>query len=348
MSSLRSPRLRVGLVLAAGLAVLLAGLSAMPASSAGGGGGATCRQKAFSVQAPAEYTLRGTLCRPAAGLPQAAVVLVHGSASNRSYWDPGIDPGRYSVPRILAARGYLVVNTDRLGFGASSRPPAAEVTADASADALHRVVQQLRSDPAMRTASGKLFTVGHSSGSSLIIREAARYRDVDGLVVTGMFHTFSEVEPALFPAMLYLAADDPRFAGDRSIPAGYTTTEPGSRVLWHFAHTGNSSLKLLELDEQRLKDAQPPGDSGGFEAEVFGQPLSPTIDVPVLSVYGDRDVSRCSTPDCPQADAEPPFWPASLDFQLVRIRDTAHAINLHRNARATTDRIGRWLDQHSS
>jgi pimeloyl-ACP methyl ester carboxylesterase len=305
-----------------------------------------CRQVTFPAGGSG-WTLAATACRPDGQVPQAAVVLVHGSTNNGTYWDPpGAEVARHSVPRILARRGYLVVNVDRLGFGRSTRPP--QVTADDSIAALHTVIAQLRSEPRWRTASGKVALVGHSSGSSLIIRTAATHPgDVDALVVTGMFHTFSEVEPPLFPAMLHPARDDPRFADDPTIPDGYETTEPTTTVLWHFAHTGNSSLEMLELAERRLKDAQPAGDSGGFEAEVFVEPLSPLITVPVLSVYGDRDVSRCGSPACPQADAEAAFWPASPSFSLARVRDTAHAINLHRNARTTTNRIGDWLDRHS-
>jgi pimeloyl-ACP methyl ester carboxylesterase len=323
------------LALAATLALIAA---ALPAAAAGRA--ITCRELTFPADG---WELAATVCRPKAQ-PRATVVLVHGSASNRSYWDPPGAPARHAAPRLLAKRGYLVVNLDRLGFGNSSRP--AEVTAEASASALHRVIHQLRRDRRWDTTTDKLATIGHSSGSALIIREAAAYDDVDLLVPTGMFHSFSEVEPAIFPAMLWPAADDPRFAGDPTIPDGYTTTEPSTRVLWHFAHTGNSSLAMLELDERRLADAQPPGDSGGFEAEVFGSPVSPTIDRPVLSVYGDRDVSRCASPACPQAAAEAAFWGASPDFGLLRVRDTAHAINLHRNAAQTTGRIADWLDTH--
>jgi hypothetical protein len=37
--------------------------------------------------------------------------------------------------------------------------------------------------------------------------------------------------------------------------------------------------------------------------------------VPVLAVFGDRDLSNCTPPTCPQADAEASFYPKSPHFR---------------------------------
>lgn len=305
---------------------------------------ARCQEIAFPQ---AIGTLRGTLCRPKTGRPRATVLLVHGSTYDRRYWDPpALDPRRYSALRLLAARGYQAVAVDRLGSGASSRLSDEAQTADASADALHLVIAQLRRAPRWDTTSGKLFTVGHSSGSTLAIREAAAYDDVDGLVVTGLLHT-PGIGAALFLTMLHPAADDPRFEDAPGIPAGYVTTIPGTRVLWYDIYGPDADPAVLAYDEAELKDAMPQVDSGGFVDEVFsGQPRSRQVHKPVLIVVGDRDYSHCD-PGCPNAAAEPGFWPLAPSAQVRLVADAAHVLNLHESAAETTRLIGRWLDRQT-
>jgi pimeloyl-ACP methyl ester carboxylesterase len=350
MFSTRSGQRRVSLILALGLAALLVGLVAVPASSAGGA--PTCRQVAFSVPAPVtasnpdgDYTLRGTLCRPGAGQPRAAVLLVHGSTYSRTYWDPGVDPDRYSALRLLAVRGYLTLAIDRLGSGESSRPANELATADASASALAEVAAELRKT---RTRSGKLFLVGHSSGSSLAIRTAVKHPGTaDGLVTTGFLHNLPPAD--LFSPMLYPAAEDPMFAGDPTIPAGYVTTRPLLRSqIFYYGFTAEA--KVADLDERVLKDAMPEVDAGGFLDEVgFGEvgPFAPELRIPVLVVIGNRDVSFCSALDCPEAAAERASYPNVSDYQLIVRDHEGHSLNLHRDADQTTELIRTWLAQHS-
>jgi len=121
------------------------------------------------------------------------------------------------------------------------------------------------------------------------------------------------------------------------------TTEPGTRIIWYYGW--NADEAVFNLDEARLKDAMPSGDSGGFVDEVFiGPPRSLEIDVPVLAVLGDRDLSNCA----PRRARRPTsFYPKSPHFRVEVRKKVAHALNLHRDARETIDLIRRWLDQHS-
>jgi pimeloyl-ACP methyl ester carboxylesterase len=137
-------------------------------------------------------------------------------------------------------------------------------------------------------------------------------------------------------------ADDPRFGPSGEL-SGYVTTEPGTRIIWYYGW--NADEAVFNLDEARLKDAMPSGDSGGFVDEVFiGPPRSLEIDVPVLAVFGDRDLSNCT----PRRARRPTsFYPKSPHFRVEVRKKVAHALNLHRDARETIDLIRRWLDQHS-
>lgn len=324
------------------LAIAAATGLALPAASTDN---TSCRDVSF---AQATYTIRGTLCAPS-GRKLATVLLVHGSTYDRHYWNQtGLDPNRYSALKLLAKAGYQTVAIDRLGSGASSRLSDEAQTADASADAIHAVIRQLRRSTEFRTVSSKLFVIGHSSGSTLAIREAAAYDDVDGLVLTGLFHT-PGIGADLFLPMLYPASDDPKFQGGPQIPAGYVTTIPGVRVLWYDIYGPNADPAVLRYDEAQLKDAMPQADSGGFVDEVFVQPRSPQIHKPVLVVVGNHDSSNCDPPDCrPNATAESSFWPQSSDVQVKLVRNVGHVLNLHTNARQTTDTIRRWIDRHDA
>jgi pimeloyl-ACP methyl ester carboxylesterase len=326
------------------LTLVLAGLLWLPAPATPAVAGVDCEPVAFQVQTPTRHTLRGTLCRPDSSQPQATVLLVHGSTYSSTYWNPGVDPDRYSALRLLAAHGYLTVAIDRLGSGHSDRPPSGQVTADASAAALRDVTRQLRRT--YRTVSGKLLAVGHSSGSSLLIRTAAKHGGIDGLVATGFLHTLSPAD--LFSPMLYPAAADPRFADDPTIPADYVTGRSGLHRMMLYGW--NADEAVMRLDERALKDAMPETDAGGFLDEVgFGAvgPFSPRLRIPVLVLVGAEDLTYCTPPSCPEADLEAGFYPASGDVKVEARPRTEHSLNLHLDAAGTTGLIGGWLDQHS-
>jgi pimeloyl-ACP methyl ester carboxylesterase len=273
------------------------------------------------------------------------LVLVHGSTYSRIYWDFPVNPARYSATRILARAGYLTLAIDRLGSGESDRPPSDQVTADVSASALHQVISRLKSGPGTRTRSGKVLVVGHSSGSTLAIREAARFADVDGLVITGFMHSFGSAD--FFEQSIYPAADDPKFENDSSIPSGYTTTRPGVRLVWYYAFNADEAVYAAD---ERTKDAMPGADSGGFVDELLGLgggPFARQVDVPVLAIVGERDLGFCTPPGCDQADNEAASYPASPDFRMIVRPRTGHSVSLHRDAPETTDLIRRWADRHS-
>jgi pimeloyl-ACP methyl ester carboxylesterase len=341
-------RVRLALVgLALGAAFSL-GVSGSARASSAVGRAVSCQEVAFAVQVlGASHTLRGTLCRPlGARTPRATLVLVHGSTYSRVYWDFPVDPGRYSATRLLARAGYLTLAIDRLGSGESDRPPSDQVTADASASALHQVISRFRSGSGTRTRSGKVLVVGHSSGSTLAIREAAQFADVDGLVITGFMHSFGSAD--FFEQMIYPAADDPKFRDDSSIPSGYTTTRPGVRLLWYYGF--NADEAVFAADEA-TKDAMPGADAGGFLDELLGLnggPFAGQLDVPVLDIVGERDLGFCTPPGCDQANSEASSYPASPDFQMVVRPRTGHAVSLHLDAPQTTDLIRHWADRESA
>jgi pimeloyl-ACP methyl ester carboxylesterase len=328
-------RRRVSFVVAVAVALLVAG--AVPVS---GAAPPSCADAAFSAGV---HTLHGTLCRPANGAtPRVALILLHGATYDRTYWDFPVAPARYSALRRLAAAGYLTLALDRLGSGESDRPPASEVTADARAEALHDVVTTLQTDPRLGTTTGKVLLVGHSLGSVDALREAAQYHDVDDLVLTGFLHSAGP-GAAFFAGAIHPAAADPKFASDTTIPAGYVTTQPGTRQMFYYAF--NADERVYRADEAN-KDAMAGGDPS-LPSERDSDALASQIDVPVLSVVGAQDDAFCTPPNCPEAAREQAAYPLAPSFQVIVRPRTGHDLNLHLNAGKTTDLIRNWIDQHA-
>ena len=87
--------------------------------------------------------------------------------------------------------------------------------------------------------------VGHSIGSVEAWIEAARYHDVDAVIVTGALHALSPDIRAL-QNDLYPAVDDPAFAGSGLDP-GYLTTVPGTRgSLFYDPATANPAVVAVD------------------------------------------------------------------------------------------------------
>ncbi|MEV6924018.1 alpha/beta fold hydrolase [Dactylosporangium sp. NPDC051485] len=150
--------------------------------------GPACQRRDTSVAltpaASVRHRVAGWLCRPSR--PTGTVqVLMSGFTYDHTYWEVG----DRSYVRAALQAGMAVYTVDRIGVGASDRPPADQVTVVTEAFVAHQLVQQLRHDGGFRRVMG----VGHSYGSAIWMVEAASHHDVDALVLTGYLHQANPV-----------------------------------------------------------------------------------------------------------------------------------------------------------
>ncbi|HWO67154.1 MAG TPA: alpha/beta fold hydrolase, partial [Umezawaea sp.] len=125
-------------------------------------------------------TMYGRLCVPEGA--RTVQVLVPGGTYTGAYWDIGYAPETRSYRQALNRAGIATIAVDRLGGGRSSRTLSTLVTVSAQANAVHAVIQSLR------PRFDRVVVVGHSIGSAVATVEAVTYRDVDGVVITGLSH----------------------------------------------------------------------------------------------------------------------------------------------------------------
>ncbi len=124
------------------------------------------------------------------GTGKTTIVLLHGIASDRSFWKPLIaqlDPAEYTI-----------IAPDLLGHGASPKPPYIRYSSDDQARAVMALCKQLR----LRS----VVIVGHSMGCLVATRLASEY--------PGFFQRILLYEPPLF-------ADVPEFKTHRKRRAFY-------------------------------------------------------------------------------------------------------------------------------
>jgi alpha-beta hydrolase superfamily lysophospholipase len=342
----RQPRrLRIAKFLAftAGVAVL----AAVPAASAHATAlpALNCSADTLPVRiadpGPADQTLWGQLCYRGNREPGTVQLLVHGATYNHLYWDFPYGNGYYSYVDAATAAGYATFNIDRIGAGNSSHPPSASLDLAAGAVALHDAVTALRSGAVDGHAFRHVIAVGHSIGSVEIWLEAARYQDVDAVIVTGALHALSPDIGSL-EGDLYPAADDPAFAG-QGLDPGYLTTLPGTRgSLFYDPATTNPDV--VAADEAN-KGVTTPAELAGAAAildEPAAQQPSYQITVPVLSVVGEDDNLFCTgvtVYNCASQQSvlsfESQFYSPAAHLRLVVIPRTGHDLALSTTAPLT-------------
>jgi pimeloyl-ACP methyl ester carboxylesterase len=293
-------------------------------------------------------TLSGAVCTPTTWAPgeRQVDVLVHGGTYDREYWDWQFQPEQYSYVEKTLAAGRATFAYDRLGVGSSSRPLGAAVTLEVDAYALHQAVQWLRS------ARGYAYVnlEGHSLGSAVVIKEAATYKDVDRVIVTGLLHT-PTLNTLSTPLSFYPAMLDPAFSG--LLDPTYLTTQPGQRGQL-FYNRATADPAVIAYDEAHKDKAAPQLGTALYQLEV---PLPGTdatgITAPVLIVMGADDTLICSPPsvvDCADivsiAANEAAFYANAESLTVSSIPGSGHNLTLHSSAPAAFAAINQWITTH--
>ena len=271
-------------------------------------------------------------------------VLVHGATYGRNYWDFPFQPQIYSYVRFLNTVGMSSFNFDRPGSGQSSHPRSDAVTLDSNAFIIHQIVQGLRNGTIGGHRFNKVVLVGHSFGSVISIAEAARYRDVDGVVLTALLHRF---DPS--PFQVYPAAQDPRFASIGLDP-GYLTTIPGTRApVFYYQPTADP--RVIRIDES-TKETVTAAEFDTVIGEVISGVLARQVNVPILLLVGQRDRLFCvpGASDCSGSAtilaAEAPFYTSAPSLEAVVVPATGHDLTLHFTSQATFAVNTAWVLQH--
>lgn len=323
------------------LAFIGLALFAQPAAAHEGderGRRSSCEEVSFMVSldgaSPPVWRVAGTLCRPNGNRERTLQILIHGSTYNRSYWDYPYMPERYSYVRDANAAGFATLAIDRLGSGASDRPPGPLVSVNATANTVHQIVSAIRSGTAFggnghRDRFDRIVLVGHSFGANIAWTEAGTYGDVDGVILTAISHDMNPPGAILTQTYAWPAELDPLFA-NVSLPPGYITSIPGRRDEL-FYHLPGASPAVIAVDEA-TKDTLP---IGVLFDQFTTYGLTQNIHVPVLNVVGNFDTLSCQLPSCTASGSianEGSFYPADACYKQVIVPNAGHSLNLHVNA----------------
>jgi pimeloyl-ACP methyl ester carboxylesterase len=296
------------------------------------------------------YNINGVLCVPPHPRANMVQVLLSGGSYNHKYWDPPYQPQKYSYVRYMASQGYATFNMERMGNGLSSHPLSVQITRDTDALVTHQIVQKLRSDEVGNRRFSKVSLVGNSQGSLIAMLESARFRDVDGVVITGMLHKPYLLRAADYNIFAWPALLDPNMS-DRD--PGYVTTRPGptdgpvalSRGGPMFYNRSDVDPAMAGIDEKYLKDAVTVPELAAYASLLDG--TSTAIHARVFVVNGTNDNVFCGrlASNCSSRQAlmkqEKPFYPNAQSLTTAVLPHAGHLINLHLNAR-------QWFKQASS
>ena len=138
----------------------------------------------------ATYTVRGHLTAPAKGKRSGVTLYLHGLGLGEWLWNFQ-QVKSYNFVAGMARLGHASVSVDRLGYGASDKPPRGKsVCIGSQADVAHQIVGQLKTGSfTVQGAKARKFKrvglVGHSAAGQISITEAYTYLDLRALVVIG-------------------------------------------------------------------------------------------------------------------------------------------------------------------
>jgi len=282
------------------------------------------------------------------GASDTLLILVHGGFYTHAYWDFPYRPQTYSCVQWAYENGWATLNIDRLGCGESSKPPGEWVDMPRNAEALHQVVQHVKTAGVGGRRFSRCVLVGHSLGSFTSALMQATYGGADALVLTGVFGVNANRIVAT------------REAHEAFLKMCGVTTEGGSAD----RSAAPSDAQYLTLpDHRRAKKffCSPPAEAalieidtglGGTMTRAENRTMALAADagarvtVPTLIQVGEFDRTYYSpdrTPNCAGMYARAiDMAPANFTFAELVV-DTGHNLALHPSARETYRVMADWL-----
>ncbi len=260
-------------------------------------------------------------------------ILVHGATYNRWYWDPTLQPERYSYVYAAAARGLATLNLDLPGSGASPHPDGSTLGLSLQAAVIDNAATLARSGLAGHRWDA-VVGVGHSLGSCILTVALSEFDGLDAAVLTGLSHELREVDDA---AGLVPAATDPVLQGRTT--DGYLTVPAGARPFYY--HLPSTDPRILFEDEQHRDVLAVAG------ATEYPDRMTARCDatVPLLIVLGACDWAFAARDDQVFTTAEAAWYPnaSRVDFRIYP--ETGHNLNLHgASAQAIADMLD-WVEE---
>jgi pimeloyl-ACP methyl ester carboxylesterase len=295
--------------------------------------------------APAWHTA-GWLTAPDPPGRSELQILVHGAGHDRRYWDWPVGRDRYSYVEWAAARGIATLTIDRIGCGASSKPPSDLNTIAAQAQILSQIAAQARSGLPGTRPFQRVVLVGHSLGSVVSGCAAGSGADVDAVVLTGYLpvDAGSDAGEALVARVFAPAAEGlPYLTG--LVDDGYLTPRPDARgQLGFWAPQADPSIIAADaLLASTVTRTELLGAAAAGRAVRSGG-------APTLVIVGQYDAllfSPLNGQNCYDKVSEvAAACPAHFDFKVVP--DSGHNLTLHRSAHFFYQIANDWLDERAA
>jgi alpha-beta hydrolase superfamily lysophospholipase len=282
-----------------------------------------------------------------------------GSGVTKRYWHMEI-PGypNYSFAEYFAARGFLVVATDDLGVGGSSRPAdswgvTSLVTAQANRGVVENVVGRLAAgdlaDGLPPVPDPLLIGISHGRGGLMRIREQAHFRTYHALAIMGFANSRESKQlPADFWGAPLLPVVATLTEGKCGLEAEEALIQLRDNPLVQPSATKRHAMNPLYF----MDDVPPAVVEADMAAGVSQQPGpvtmaalmiggvavddAATIDVPVFLGWAEKDASV-------NPRLEPAFYTSSPDVTYHYLAGSGHCQNFASTREQHWRRLGLWL-----
>ncbi|KAF8861502.1 alpha/beta-hydrolase [Acephala macrosclerotiorum] len=280
--------------------------------------------------------ISGTFRAPTNGEASTVLIATHGLGFDRTYWDPSIQPEKYSFVDFAIAKSYSVFFYDRLGLSDSSEISGYQTQVSLQVAVLTQLITLTRAGH-FSIPPTSIILLGHSFGSTVSNAVLATHPTlVDGVILTGIGYHIPDTSVSF-------EAWQPRLARLQS-PERWRQLD-GGWVSWVDVWSNVNTFFKAPFYDQKVVEWAEAHKQPFSLMEVISLSItdvhSPKFTGPVLVMSGEFDLIFCNG-NC-KSILEPyakPYFNASKDLEVYVQPGSGHGINLSISRCLLEDRMG--------